>query len=322
MKQLSPFVSLSASVCLLPFLFLTASSETSQPSAKSGRALVYIGTYTGPKSNGIYLYQLDLGNGSLTSLGLAAEAINPSFLAIHPNHRFLYAVSETSNFGGKKGGAVEAFAIQETGKLTPLNQEPSGGAGPCYLVVDKTGKDVLVANYDSGSVSVLPIQPDGKLGAATAFVQHQGSSADPQRQEGPHAHSINVDAANRFAFAADLGLDKVLVYRFDPAKGTLVANDPPSVSVKPGAGPRHFAFHPGGHYALSLTEMQSTVTAASCDPAHGVLKNFKQFPLFLKTSKEEQHRRYRSILQASSSTGQTVGMTASPSLPSMQTREH
>ena len=142
-------------------------------------------------------------------------------------------------------------------------------------MVDKTGKDVLVANYDSGSVSVLPIQPDGKLGAATAFVQHQGSSADPQRQEGPHAHSINVDAANRFAFAADLGLDKVLVYRFDPAKGTLIANSPPSVSVKPGAGPRHFAFHPGGHYAFVINEMGSTVTAFSYDPAHGVLKELQ-----------------------------------------------
>jgi 6-phosphogluconolactonase len=277
-KQLSPCPCLSVSVSLLPFLLFgisVASGETGQHPAKGNHTLVYIGTYTGPKSNGIYLYQLDLGNGSLTSLGLAAEVINPSFLAIHPNHRFLYAVSETSSSGGKKGGAVEAFAIQETGKLTPLNQEPSGGEGPCYLVVDKTGRDVLVANYDSGSVSVLPVQQDGKLGASTAFVQHQGSSADPQRQEGPHAHSINVDAANRFAFAADLGLDKVLVYRFDPAKGTLVANDPPSVSVKPGAGPRHFAFHPGGHYAFVINEMGSTVTAFSYDPAHGVLKELQ-----------------------------------------------
>ena len=278
MKQLSPCFSLSVSVYLLPFLLFgisAARGEASQSPVKSGHAFVYIGTYTGPKSNGIYLYSLDLGNGSLTSLGLAAEVVNPSFLAIHPNHRFLYAASETSNSGGKKGGAVEAFAIQETGKLTPLNQEPSGGEGPCHLVVDKTGRDVLVANYDSGSISVLPIQQDGKLSEPTAFIQHQGSGADPQRQEGPHAHSINVDAANRFAFAADLGLDKVLVYRFDPAKGTLVANDPPSVSVKPGAGPRHFAFHPGGHYAFVINEMHSTVTAFSYDPAHGVLKELQ-----------------------------------------------
>jgi 6-phosphogluconolactonase len=262
-------------LALLLFGVSMANGETGKPAAKGNDALVYIGTYTGPKSKGIYVCRLNLGTGAMTPLGLAAEADNPSFLAIHPSHRFLYAASETGTFAGKKSGAVNAFAIQETGKLTPLNQQPSGGAGACHLVVDKTGKDVLVANYDGGSVSVIPIHEDGKLGEPTAFIQHEGSSVDKERQEGPHAHSINLDAANRFAFAADLGLDKVLVYRFDPAKGTLLANDPPSVSVKPGAGPRHFAFHPGGRYAYVINEMHSTVTAFSYDPARGVLKELQ-----------------------------------------------
>jgi 6-phosphogluconolactonase len=246
-------------------------AETVQPSKQDDEVRVYIGTYTGPKSKGIYVCRLNLNSGRMTSPELAADADNPSFLAIHPSRRFLYAASETDEFAGKKSGAVVAFGIQENGKLTLLNQQPSGGEGPCHLVVDNTGKDVLVANYGGGSVSVVPIKEDGRLGEPTAFVQHKGSSVDRERQEGPHAHSVNVDSANRFAFAADLGLDKVLIYRFDPVKGTLSANDPPSVSVKPGAGPRHFAFHPRGHFAYVINEMQSTVTAFSYDASSGAL---------------------------------------------------
>jgi 6-phosphogluconolactonase len=253
----------------------TVNGKTSKPVGKGNDEFVYIGTYTGPKSKGIYVYRLDLGSGAMTPLGLAAEVESPSFLAIHPNHRFLYAVSETEAFAGKKSGAVSAFGIQQDGKLTLLNQQPSGGEGPCHLAVDKTGKDVLVANYSGGSVSVVPIQESGKLGEPTAFVQHKGSGIDKERQEGPHAHSINVDAANRFAFAADLGLDKVLIYRFNPVKGTLSANDPPSASVKPGAGPRHFAFHPGGHSAYVINEMHSTVTAFSYDAGRGALQELQ-----------------------------------------------
>ena len=143
-------------------------------------------------------------------------------------------MNEVSTLNGKSAGGVTAFAIDATtGKLTSLNQQSSGGPGPCYLVVDKTGKNVLVANYGGGSVEVLPIKPDGSLGAATAFIQHTGSSVNSQRQKEPHAHSINLDSANRFAVAADLGLDKLLVYRFDADKGTLVPNDLPSASVAP-----------------------------------------------------------------------------------------
>jgi 6-phosphogluconolactonase len=251
-------------------LLWPAASATEQKMAK---LWVYIGTYTDKNSEGIYRFEMDPATGKLTSRALATKASNPSFLAIHPNQRFLYAVSEISTFGGKKSGAISAFAIdRQTGDLSLLNQQPSGGDGPCHLVVDKQGKNVLATNYGGGSVCVLPIQDDGRLGEATAFQQHQGHSVDPQRQEGPHAHSVNLDAANRFAFVADLGLDKVLVYRFDSAKGALAPNNPPAVAVPPGAGPRHFAFHPDGKHAYVINEMQSSVTAMDYDPEGGVLK--------------------------------------------------
>ncbi len=240
--------------------------------AEVEKVRVYVGTYTGAKSKGIYLFDLDPASGKLTPQGLVAETVNPSFLAIHPNRKFLYAVGEIGDFSGKKTGAVGAFAIdQATGKLTALNQQPSGGAGPCHLVVDRDGKNVLVANYGGGSVASLPIGEDGKLAEPASVIQHKGSSVNPKRQEAPHAHSINLDAANRFAVAADLGLDKVLVYRFDSKSGKLTANDPPAAAVAAGAGPRHFAFHPSGRYAYVINEILCTVTAFSYDAERGVL---------------------------------------------------
>lgn len=240
---------------------------------------VYLGTYTGPKSKGIYRCRFDAKTGQLSPAELAGEVTSPSFVAIHPSGRFLYSVNEVSVAGGKPGGGVTAFAIDSsTGQLTKLNQQSSGGAGPCHLVVDRAGKHVLVSNYGGGSVTVLPIADDGKLGEATAFVQHKGSSANPKRQEGPHAHSINLDKANRFAFTADLGLDKVLVYRFDAARGTLMPNEPPSAPVAPGSGPRHFAFHPSGQHAYVINEMANTVTMFSYDAEHGVLTPKQTLP--------------------------------------------
>ena len=237
---------------------------------------VYVGTYTRGDSQGIYHYRIDLATGKLTPGGVTTGVVNPSFLAIHPNRRFLYAVNEISDFQGKKCGGVGAFSVDpESGALTLLNQQPSGGKGPCHLVVDKRGKNVLVANYSSGSVCVLPIAADGRLGEQTAFVQHEGSSINPRRQKGPHAHSINLDIANRFAFAADLGLDKVLVYRFDAGAGSLRPNDPPFASVAPGAGPRHFAFHPAGKFAYVINEIASTVTAFSYNADRGQLETIQ-----------------------------------------------
>lgn len=255
---------------------LSAPGFAGANSAAAGEYLVYVGTYTGPKSKGIYAYRFDARTGSLTPLGVAAETTNPSFLAIHPNRKFLYAVNEVGDFAGERGGAVSAFAIDaKTGKLTLLNQVASHGADPCYVVVDATGKNVLLANYGSGTVAALRLGQDGRLEKASAVVQHSGSSVDRVRQEGPHAHSINLSADNRFAIAADLGLDQLLVYRFDAERGTLQANDPPFTKINPGAGPRHFAFHPSGRFAYVINEMQSTVTALAYDAARGTLRELQ-----------------------------------------------
>ncbi len=241
-------------------------------SAPKGDYFVYLGTYTDGQSKGIYAFKFHAATGKFEKPELVGESENPSFLAIHPGRRFLYAVNETDNFGGQKAGAVTAFAIDfKTGKLARLNQVSSRGAAPCHLVVDKTGKCVLVANYYGGSVAAFPIKEDGSLGEASAFIQHSGSSVDKQRQEGPHAHSIYTTADNRFAIVGDLGLDEVLVYKLDAAKGTLTPNDPPFAKTNPGAGPRHFALRPDAKFGYSINEMQSTATAFTFDSARGAL---------------------------------------------------
>jgi len=235
--------------------------------------LLYVGTYTedGSKSKGIYAYRFDPETAEITPVGLAAETINPSFLAVHPNHRFLYAVNEVATFKGQKSGAVSAFAIDRvTGKLTLLNQVASKGADPCYIIVDKTGKYVLVANYTGGSVAVFPVAEDGRLGEASAFVQHTGHGTNPERQEGPHAHSIDLSADNRFAIVDDLGLDETIVYRFD--KGTLIPNGPQFGKADPGAGPRHLGFHPNGKFAYVVNAMGTSVSVFAFDGNAGVLR--------------------------------------------------
>jgi 6-phosphogluconolactonase len=259
---------------------LPAPAAEPRKEGKMDRLMVYVGTYTRPGgSKGIYRFEMDPATGKLTSAGAPAECVSPSFLAIHPNHRFLYAVDEISDFQGQKAGAISAFAIDPTtGALTHLNQASSKGDGPCHLVVDRSGKVVLVANYGGGSVAALPIRADGRVGEATSFIQHAGPVADPQRQGGPHGHSINVDAANRFAFAADLGLDKILVYRLDPEKGTLTPNNPPYAEIAPRSGPRHFAFHPSGRFAYVINEISLTVTAFAYDPATGTLRTLQTVP--------------------------------------------
>ncbi|MBI1792348.1 MAG: lactonase family protein [Acidobacteria bacterium] len=255
------------------FLLLAALLSALPPSvqAKSkGEYWMYIGTYTRQNSKGIYVYRFDPASGKATPAGLAAETSNPSFLTVHPNRRFLYAVNEIGNYNGQRAGSASAFAIdRKTGRLTHLNTVSSRGGGPCHLSVDKTGKNLLVANYGGGSIAVLPIGADGRLGEATTFIQHEGSGADPKRQQGPHAHSIHPARGNRFVIATDLGLDQVLSYRFDAAKGLLTPNQPPFTKLAPGAGPRHFAFHPAGRFAYVINEMKSTVTALAYDAARG-----------------------------------------------------
>jgi putative heme-binding domain-containing protein len=262
---------LSAVVWLAAVIFLSLAlpGVAADPTEK---LWVYVGTYTGKESKGIYRCEFDQASGKLTAPVLVAETVNPTFLTIHPSGKFLYAVGEIDNFGGKKAGAVNAYAIDpKTGDLKLLNQQSSGGQGPCHVSLDKGGKHVLVANYTGGSVAVLPIKDDGSLGEATAFVQHQGKSVDKDRQEGPHAHSINLDRANKYAIAADLGLDKLLVYKYDARKGTLTPNDPPAMDTAPGAGPRHFSFHPDGKHAYACGELDSTVMAMDYDAGKGVL---------------------------------------------------
>jgi 6-phosphogluconolactonase len=233
---------------------------------------VYFGTYTGKDSRGIYAATFDADTGKLGEPQLVAEMVNPSFLAIHPSKKFLYAVGEIADFQGKKTGGISAFAIDSaSGKLTLLNQQSSEGTGPCHVVVDKTGKSVLVANYGGGSCASLPIDADGKLGKAASAMQHTGSSVDKSRQEAPHAHSINLNSANNLAYCADLGLDKILIYKFDAATSKLTPNDPPAGVVAPGGGPRHFSFHPSGKFAYVCNEMTSTITAFSVNADNGGL---------------------------------------------------
>lgn len=260
-------------VAALAGVSLTMSAQSpAQPKEDPASLLVYIGTYTGAKSKGIYVSRLDPATGALRAPELAAELPSPSFLAVHPTKPYLYAVNEVSTFAGKATGAVSAFRIDRaSGRLTALNQQSSGGAGPAHLTVDKTGRNVLVANYGGGSVSVLPIAEDGQLQPATAFVQHAGSSVNPQRQKEPHAHAIVVDPSNQFAYVPDLGLDKVMIYRLAADKGTLTPGEPAFAAVAPGSGPRHIAFHPGGRYAYVINEMLCTVAAFSRDAKSGGL---------------------------------------------------
>jgi len=237
---------------------------------KDGPMWIFVGTYTGKKSQGIYRVDFDSATGKLGTPQVAAEIASPSFLAIDPNRTRLFCVCELP---GKGAGGVASFALDaKTGELKAISQQSSVGAGPCHITVDKAGKNVLVANYGSGSAAVLPVDKDGKLGEASAFVQHTGSSVDKSRQAGPHAHSVNLDKANKFAFVADLGLDKVLIYKFDPEAGKITANDSPAVDLEPGAGPRHFAFHPNGKYAYVNNEMASTLTALAYDADKGEFK--------------------------------------------------
>lgn len=258
----------SAQRWLFGFILLVALTSMAQPK----EFLVYFGTFAKSGSKGIYVSKLDLATGTLSEPELAGETTSSGFLAIHPNRKFLYATGDMKPPGDKGNGAVNAFAIDEkTGKLTFLNQQSSKGKGPAHVSVDSNGKCVLVANYGGGNIAALPIKADGQLAEASAFVQHTGSSVHPKRQTAPFAHSINFDPANNFAFVADLGLDKILGYRFDAEKGSLVANNPPSVSVKPGAGPRHFTFHPHGQFAYVINELDCTVTAFSYDSARGAL---------------------------------------------------
>ncbi len=276
----------------LVFLLLTICAQAG-PAANHGKYLMYVGTYTqeGSTSKGIYVYRYDAADGKLTSIGLAAASVNPSYLAIDPSHRFLYAVNETQEYKGKKNsGGVSAYAINRaTGKLTLLNEVATGGADPCYITVDKTGKYVLVANYTGGSIAVFPVLVEGKLGEASTLIQHSGKGTNPARQEGPHAHSIDLSSDNHFAIVDDLGLDETLVYKF--GNGAAAADKhlvyASMAKASPGAGPRHFAFHPNGKFGYVINEMASTVSVFSYDSETGALRELQSISTLPKDFTKE-----------------------------------
>ncbi len=261
-------MNLIRALCFLALAFPAASAQPEY--------FVYFGTYTNQQTKGIYVSRFDARGGKLTAPVLAAEVPSPSYVTIHRNGRVLYAVSEVGNFRGARSGAVTAFAIDAaTGALTKLDERDSGGSGPCYATVDRNGGAVLVANYTGGTVAAFPLKPDGTFAAGEAVVRHSGKGVNPRRQERPHAHSINMSPDNRFAIAADLGIDKLLVYRFEPKEPSLKPNEPPYFELKPGAGPRHFAFHPSGRFAYVINELNSTVTALAWNGAQGTLKEIQ-----------------------------------------------
>ena len=276
------------SVCLLALSAILPSARLAGAAKAPREYLVYFGTYTDKGSKGIYVCRFRPSTGKLTPVELVAETVSPSFLAVDPAQRYLFAANEIGDYQNAKSGSVSSFAIdRRSGKLTALNTVASRGADPCHLTVDKSGNHVLVANYTGGSVAVLPVKPDGRLGEASDVVQHLGSSVDPERQKEPHAHDVVLTPDNRFAVVADLGLDKLLVYRFDLENGKLSPNDPPFGQVKPGSGPRHIALHPNGRWAYVIDEMGNTVTAFDWDGDKGSFHELQTITTLPKDFKGE-----------------------------------
>ena len=231
---------------------------------------VYVGTYTGGSSEGIYVYNLNMSSGELTYESHIAGVENPSFLALSPDNRHLYAVNENED------GGVTSFAVASgSGELTEINRKPSGGSLPCSIMVDRTGSSVLVANYGSGTVSAFPVLENGSLGDSATFIQHEGSSVDPNRQEGPHAHMIITDPANKYAFVPDLGMDRIMIYQLEPETARLTAHEPAYVQVRAGGGPRHLDFHPTVRFAYVINEMGNAITAFEYEASTGSLSEIQ-----------------------------------------------
>jgi 6-phosphogluconolactonase len=248
------------------------------PALAQDAQLVYVGTYTGAKSKGIHAFRFDAGTGALTPIGLVAETRSPSWLVVHPSGRYLYAANEVDDIGADKSGSVSAYAIDRaTGALTALNVQSSKGAHPCHLAVDRSGSHLLVANYSGGNIAVLPIASDGRLAPASQVIAHSGSGVNASRQGSPHAHSVDFDATGRFAIASDLGADRLFVYRYDPTTGLSRARQP-AIAASPGAGPRHFAFHPNGRLGFGINEMAMTVTSYAWDASRGALTTLSTVP--------------------------------------------
>lgn len=234
--------------------------------------LVYVGTYTGRTgAKGIYAFKLQTQNDEVSQnllllpLGVAVESPSPAFLDVDLKRRLVFAANEND-------GAVSSFAIEPaTGKLKPINQRSSMGDGPCHLVLDRTGQNLLVANYGGGTVASFRVAADGRIGDAASVIKHQGSSVNSARQKEPHPHQVALAPSNRFAYVCDLGMDKVMIYAFDAATGKLTPAATPFAAIKAGSGPRHLSFRPDGKFAYVLNELSSTITTFAVDTASGRL---------------------------------------------------
>ena len=238
--------------------------------------IVYVGTYTGDASKGIYAFRFDDSSGALTPIGLVAETPSPSFLTASANGRFVYAVNELATFEGQPTGSVTSFAVDPaTAKLTQINVQPSGGAGPCHLALDRSGRYLAVANYSGGNFAVLPVGADGRLQRATSVVDGRATAPSSAK---PLGHAVGFDAANKFLIAADKGLDRVLVYRFDAATGSVTPNTPPAAELPTGSGPRHYAFHPVVPWLFTIDELASTITRFAWAPNSGRLTRHGSVP--------------------------------------------
>jgi 6-phosphogluconolactonase len=256
-------------ICMLGLFAVAAAVEVPARVAARAERTVYIGTYTGPMSKGIYAFRFNDSSGTLTSIGLVAETPSPSFLTSSANGRFVFAVNELQSFGGAASGSVTSFAVDSaTAKLTEISVQPSRGAGPCHLVLDRTGRYLAVANYGGGNFALLPVDTEGRLQPATNVVSGVGSEPAASK---PLGHAVGFDAGNRFLVTADKGLDRMLVFRFDASTGALTPHQPPSASLPPGSGPRHFEFHPNGRWLFAINEQAATITTFSWDQKSGSL---------------------------------------------------
>lgn len=234
--------------------------------------LIFVGTYTKKSSRGIYAFRWMPQSGEMTEIGLAAETANPSFLALAPGHKDLYAVNEN----GARPGTVSGFLIAPlSGKLKPKNVVPSGGSGPAHLTADHTDQALFVANYNSGSVTSYQILADGNLSEPVSNIYFPGGSVNPERQKTAHSHCTTVSPDNRYLLVNDLGLDRIMVFHFDPKTAKLTPNDPPYYSAIPGSGPRNLAFHPNGRWAYSINEIVSTIDCLHWDSSKGTLTRFQ-----------------------------------------------
>jgi 6-phosphogluconolactonase len=235
---------------------------------------VYLGTYTSNGGEGIYRFALDGSTGALKRLGVQAGVVNPSFLALDASGRRLYAVNEVDAYYGKPEGALSAFRIEDgSGELSLINQQPSKGASPCHLALDRTERVLFAANYGGGSVAVFPLRADGGLDPCSHLARHEGCGPVLDRQETPHAHCVAADPSNRHVLAADLGADRIFAYALDAERGALRAAPSGGCAAAPGSGPRHLAFHPEGRWVYVVHELEDRISRYAYDGMTGALRS-------------------------------------------------